>query len=214
MEANKITLKTFAAAIAAILFLEALFTLMQAAINLSSIAALGLFRCLETVLLVVIVLRLEKDTAAIGLARSGLADGFKKGLIWSAGFGIIIGVVYSALLAGGINALQFFGSPPAWSQPHVFSFLLVGGIIGPITEEIFFRGIVYGFFRKWGATVAIIASTLLFVFLHPTGVNLPLTQTVGGILFAVAYEKEQNLIVPITIHCLGNIAIFALTIFT
>ena len=28
-----------------------------------------------------------------------------------------------------------------------------------------------------------------------------------------AYEKEQNLMVPITIHCLGNLAIFSLTIF-
>jgi hypothetical protein len=37
------------------------------------------------------------------------------------------------------------------------------------------------------------------------------TQVVGGILFAAAYEIEKNLVVPITIHCLGNLAIFALS---
>jgi membrane protease YdiL (CAAX protease family) len=36
---------------------------------------------------------------------------------------------------------------------------------------------------------------------------------VGGIVFAIAYEKEKNLMVPITIHCLGNLAIFSLSIF-
>ena len=44
--------------------------------------------------------------------------------------------------------------------------------------------------------------------------HLPLTQIVGGIVFAIAYEKEKNLMVPVTIHCLGNLAIFSLTFFS
>jgi hypothetical protein len=35
---------------------------------------------------------------------------------------------------------------------------------------------------------------------------------VGGVLFAAAYEKEKNLLVPVTIHCLGNLAIFSLSL--
>jgi membrane protease YdiL (CAAX protease family) len=35
---------------------------------------------------------------------------------------------------------------------------------------------------------------------------------VGGIVFAVAYEVEGSLMVPITIHVLGNMAIFALSL--
>jgi membrane protease YdiL (CAAX protease family) len=89
----------------------------------------------------------------------------------------------------------------------------VGSVIGPIAEEIFFRGVIYGFFRQWGAVIAIIFSTLIFVFTHPIGGSIPVTQFVGGIVFAIAYEKEQNLMVPITIHCLGNLAIFSLSIF-
>jgi membrane protease YdiL (CAAX protease family) len=33
---------------------------------------------------------------------------------------------------------------------------------------------------------------------------------IGGILFAVSYEVEKNLLVPITIHSLGNLAIFTI----
>ncbi|MBW2341949.1 MAG: CPBP family intramembrane metalloprotease [Deltaproteobacteria bacterium] len=40
------------------------------------------------------------------------------------------------------------------------------------------------------------------------GWGIPLPQVVGGIVFAVAYEIEGSLMVPITIHVLGNLAIF------
>jgi membrane protease YdiL (CAAX protease family) len=78
-----------------------------------------------------------------------------------------------------------------------------------VTEELFFRGILYGYFRRWGIFPALFLSTLFFVLLHPVKA-LAVTQTVGGVLFAAAYEIEGNLLVPITIHVLGNLAIFSL----
>ena len=89
-------------------------------------------------------------------------------------------------------------------------FFILGGFFAPLAEEIFFRGILYGFFRKWGISTAIIVSTLLFVLPHTSGHTLPITQIIGGILFAVSYEVEKNLLVPITIHSLGNLAIFTI----
>ncbi|MGD9179205.1 MAG: CPBP family intramembrane metalloprotease, partial [Desulfobacterales bacterium] len=87
-------------------------------------------------------------------------------------------------------------------------------LIGPLAEEIFFRGILYGFFRKWGVPTAILLSTLFFVLshTHTSGSIIPVTQLIGGILFAISYEVEKNLLVPITIHCLGNLAIFTLAL--
>ena len=90
------------------------------------------------------------------------------------------------------------------------AFFLTGALVAPLAEEIFFRGILYGFFRRWGISVAIISSTLLFVLSHTSSNTLPVTQLIGGILFAVSYEVEKNLLVPITIHTLGNLAIFTL----
>jgi membrane protease YdiL (CAAX protease family) len=42
--------------------------------------------------------------------------------------------------------------------------------------------------------------------------GFPLTQLVGGILFALSYEYSGNLMVPITIHATGNLAIFTLSL--
>lgn len=203
-----------AVTVAAILFIETGFRLAMFGKTASPLLALGTIRCLESILLVVIAVWLEKDLGAIGFSRPRLRAGCVKGLIWSACFGIAAGVLFLVLYAAGINALELLHSPKPSSWQHIIIFFLVGGVIGPIAEEIFFRGIIYGFFRQWGAIIAIILSTLIFVLTHSFGGNLPVTQLVGGIVFAIAYEKEQNLMVPITIHCLGNIAIFSLTIFS
>jgi membrane protease YdiL (CAAX protease family) len=88
----------------------------------------------------------------------------------------------------------------------------VGGIISPVVEEIFFRGILFGFFRRWGATTAVVLSTILFVLPHLKRGAIPVTQMVGGVVFAAAYEKEKSLAAPIIIHSLGNLSIFSLSL--
>jgi membrane protease YdiL (CAAX protease family) len=135
-------------------------------------------------------------------------------LAWSAGFGIAAGILFSVLLATGINPLKLVHTPLPSAAWQIIIFFIVGGVIGPVWEEIFFRGIIFGFFRRWGLYLAILISTALFVLPHYDGNHLPFTQIVGGIVFAAAYEKEKSLVVPITIHCLGNIAVFSLTLFS
>ena len=213
MEANTISLKTFTICLAAVVLIETGFRLAVSAKIASSLSALGLIRCLESLVLVTAVLTNEKKIAAIGLSPAKIKYGFGKGLIWSACFGVAAGVLYLLLLAYDIEGLELLHRPGPSSWHRVAAFLVVGGIIGPIAEEIFFRGVVFGFFRRWGAFTAVFVSTLLFVGIHPLGSGIPITQIVGGVVFALAYEKEQNLMVPITIHCLGNLAIFSLTVF-
>jgi membrane protease YdiL (CAAX protease family) len=105
--------------------------------------------------------------------------------------------------------LQLIRIPLPSDPSEILQLFIVGGLVGPVTEELFFRGILYGYFRRWGIFPALFLSTLFFVLLHPVKV-LAVTQTVGGVLFAAAYEIEGNLLVPITIHVLGNLAIFSL----
>ena len=211
MEANKFTLKTLVISIAVVFAMETVFRLTLSGQKASPLLALGIIRCIEAVLLVIIANRFEKDPNAIGLSKSKLYPGLKRGLVWSAGFGIAAGILFTVLLAAGINPLKLVHTPLPSAPRQIILFYLVGGVIGPVWEEIFFRGIIFGFFRRWGLYAAILISTALFVWPHYDGSNLPLTQIVGGIVFAAAYEKEKSLVVPITIHCLGNIAIFSLT---
>ena len=213
MEAKKITLKTVVISIAAVLIAEVLIRPAAIALFVSPLPGIGITRMVEIFLLIMIVVQFEKSTGAIGLTPEEMFSGFKKGLIWSACFGIAAGILILFLYAAGMNALRLLYTPLPHSKLLVLIYLLVGGVIGPVAEETFFRGILYGFFRQWGVYTAVALSTLLFVLPHLTGGNLPFTQIVGGAVFAIAYEKEQSLLVPITIHCLGNLAIFSTGLF-
>ena len=62
-------------------------------------------------------------------------------------------------------------------------------------------------------SAALILTTLIFVSAHAGYAGtIPVTQTVGGIIFAISYEAEANLMVPITIHVLGNTAMVTLSL--
>ena len=214
MEANKITLKTLAISIAVVFAIETAFRLAINGQPGSHLTALGIVRCMQAFFLFFIAHRFEKNLNAIGLSRSKMLPGLARGLIWSVCFGIAAIALFSVLFAAGINPLKLVHTPLPSAPRQIFIYFLVGGVIAPVSEEIFFRGIIFGFFRRWGVYAAILISTALFVLPHYDGHHLPLTQIVGGIVFAIAYEKEKNLMVPVTIHCLGNLAIFSLTFFS
>jgi len=209
VEAKQVQIKTLILSVVAVACVEAGLVLTKAPFN--PMLRLGVARLLELGLIVWIVHIVETNVVAIGLHRTRWITGLKKGLLWSAGFGALSGIVSGILFLAEINPLIFIRTALPKSSPDVLYFFLVGGIVAPMTEEVFFRGILYGFLRRWGIAVALVLSTCAFAFTHGLGHGFPLTQVVGGILFAAAYEMEKNLLVPITIHCLGNMAIFALS---
>ena len=121
-------------------------------------------------------------------------------------------LVSIGLFAAGINPLTLIRIRLPRQTVDLLLFFIVGGIVGPVAEELFFRGILYGFLRRWGVILALILSTLIFVLCHPISHGIPVTRLVGGLVFALAYEIGDSLIVPITIHGLGNLAIFTLSL--
>lgn len=173
-----------------------------------SIILLGIIRTIEIFLLIFIILKIEDSLSPIGLAKETIIQGIKKGAIWSVSFGLIVAVAFSLMFFSGIDPLKLIGPRLPRDQIKLICYFLVGGIIGPIAEEIFFRGIIYGFFRRYGAVAAILLSTMAFAAFHPFGGGIPVTQIIGGLLFAVSYEMEKNLLVPMVIHISGNLAIF------
>ena len=212
METGKIKIKTVLVSLAVIVAIEVVAGLAVSGGADNLLLILGVARLLETIFIVLTVLILEGGTFSIGLSISGVTFGLKRGVIWSAGFGIIVLFVSVVLFAFGINPIALVHTRLPAGQGELALFFLVGGIVSPVAEEVFFRGVIYGFFRRWGVFVAITLSTLAFVLVHPAGAGIPLPQITGGVLFAVAYEKERNLLVPITIHILGNMAIFGLSL--
>ena len=210
METDRIKIKTFIIVIASIVFIEIAAIIPASEIHTNPMIILGIVRLLEITMIILVVMIWGKGLSCIGLGTSTITRGIKKGLLWSAFFGLATGIVFLVLYFSGINPLTFFHTQLPDKNADIFLFLTVGCIVGPVAEELFFRGILYGFFRKWGILPALIFTTIIFVFSHRNISVLPVTQIVGGVIFALAYEIEENLMVPIIIHILGNTAIFIL----
>ena len=213
MEAKQIDRKTLIISLAAIISVEWSLRVVVSKGLFDSMVTLGAARLLEIILVILVLLIWGRGVSSVGLAPSRIIPGLRKGLVWSAGFGIVAFFAFVVLYVAGVNALILMQARLPTRLGQIILFFFIGGILAPIAEEIFFRGILYGFFRRWGVLLAVALSTLLFVVAHPMshqGVFVP--QVVGGIVFAVAYEVEGSLLVPITIHVLGNMAIFTLSL--
>jgi membrane protease YdiL (CAAX protease family) len=211
MEANRITVASLIVSTGAVLCVEAAAGAVAARIPLNPMILLGVIRLLEIALLVLAAVIYGNGLSSVGLAQSSIFPGFARGVLWSAGFGMSALVAHLILYAIGINGMTLIHTNLPGSLGAISLLFLVGGVVGPAAEEIFFRGILYGFFRRWGVFVALTMSTLVFVVAHPGFPHIPVTQVVGGIVFAMAYEIEGSLMAPLTIHVLGNTAIFMLS---
>jgi membrane protease YdiL (CAAX protease family) len=212
MEADRITVTSLMVSIGAVLCVELAAGLVAPRSPLNPIVFMGIVRLIETALLVAAVVLGGSGWSSIGLARVNAVHGVVRGLLWSVGFGISACIVHLILCAVGINGMTLIHASLPRSAVPIALLFLVGGVIGPAAEEIFFRGILYGFFRRWGVFVALMVSTLAFIVVHPGFPRIPVTHLVGGVVFAVAYEIEGSLMAPLTIHVLGNTAIFTLSL--
>jgi hypothetical protein len=111
-----------------------------------------------------------------------------------------------------LNKLNF---PLSANPVTVFLFLLKDKILiilfilqviffAPISEEIFFRGILYKLMRKkFSFRVSSVLVSVAFALLHKTPqIILPLF--IISIFLCYLYEKTQSIITPITFHFLFN----------
>ena len=210
MDTDRRALNACMAAAIGILAVEALAAWATARLGVPALAAIGLARAVDLGVIALSMRRYRFDRGEIFMPGGSLVRGLRRGLLWSAGFGILAALGFVAALLLHLEPLRLIGSPTAARGPEAVLFFAVGGVIGPIAEELFFRGLLYRALRRWGAPAAILGTTLLFALLHPAAAGLPVTQIIGGLGFAAAVEIEKNLFVPITIHVLGNLAIFSL----
>jgi membrane protease YdiL (CAAX protease family) len=212
MDTGKVKIKPFFISVAVILCLETAADAAMSAISIHPMVFLGFLRLVEICSLIIISISCGKGLSSIGLSSAQILPGIKKGLIWSLCIGAGAAVVSAGLMAMKTNPVSLIKTPMPASPGDLTLFLVVGTLIAPIAEEVFFRGILFGFLRRWGVAAAIVFSSLIFVLIHPTGSGLPVVQIVGGFLFAFSYEAGKSLMVPIIIHVLGNASIFFLSL--
>lgn len=84
-------------------------------------------------------------------------------------------------------------------------FFLVGCVLGPFAEELFFRGTLYAWLReRMPPAVAIALSSLLFAGLHPGFA----VQFIGGLLFASLFEWRKSIWAGFIVHAAANLGIW------
>jgi len=94
------------------------------------------------------------------------------------------------------------------SRPTLlFVLTILVTFLGPIAEEVFFRGFAYPVLRRrLGIRNAIILISFVFALLHTNLIGL-LPILALGILLAYLYEKTGSLIPSITVHMIHNLII-------
>ena len=83
---------------------------------------------------------------------------------------------------------------------------LFAAILGPVIEELFFRGFLYGAFKKYiGVFWAMMITAAIFATLHAHIVGFVPIMALG-VLLAYLYEKTGTLVSSITVHMMHNLS--------
>ena len=153
----------------------------------------------------IVVRRRGLRWAEIGLGRIG-----RRPLALAALIGVALVPVVSVTEA--LLGLSFEDTMIRLIAPEGFTWWgLIGavvflGVITPIAEEVYFRGIVYGWLRsRLRVALAAPASAALFAathFVYPWPMMLMVAGL--GVIFALAYEISGSLWAPIAIHATYN----------
>lgn len=208
--ARETTIKLSAAAICMVLLMDVAARLLPE--MASPLTTTLLLRILQLMVMALLLRRQFTEGNLGSLAPDALKRAIARGAAWSLGFGAVAGAGALLLALIGINPMHLVRMRLPQDPATLALFFITGGLVAPMAEEFFFRGIIYRLLRPVGVVPAIVISTLLFASAHAMHGALPLTQLVGGILFAVAFEKEGHLAVPVIIHGVGNTALFTLSL--
>lgn len=134
---------------------------------------------------------------------------------WSVGK-MIAAAVIAAAAAVALNAAILY-SPlpdifPGFNDAAATSFkgqnpillILTMVILGPIAEELAFRGLTYDRMKRYlGVPWSIVISSLMFGIYHANMIQFIYT-SIMGLLLALYYEKSGSLIVPVIAHMAMN----------
>lgn len=140
------------------------------------------------------------------------------GILWFILFSLLLAAFYTG---GGFLLLHLRPSLVAGLAPRQaiermgFLWAMVAFCASaPIGEEIIYRGILYRPLReRLGPWKAILISAAVFAVAHNVlsfSLFIPVTQFIGGLILAYAYEKSNSLLFPIVYHACGNALLFAL----
>lgn len=127
-----------------------------------------------------------------------------------------LGLLVQSLLPGGLESLMQGARmqtlvPQTFTWSGFLSTILLGGILVPAAEELFFRGAIHTWVRRFvPPCAAVLISSTVFALGHADTFVVILTSFILGAVNAVLLDRTRSLWVPFAVHALNNSLAFAL----
>ena len=91
---------------------------------------------------------------------------------------------------------------PAWDT---VVYVLTLCFVIPVTEELTFRGVIFGQLRReFGPWASVFISALLFGIMHGISIHIGYA-ILCGIIIASCYHQTDSILAPILLHCIFNV---------
>ena len=133
-------------------------------------------------------------------------------LLLAYGVSYLSDIVFSFLTPATSNQIALNELIDMTGRQELLYLLLITCLLGPITEELVYRGVLMNTFLKdspWYGDVLL--SACVFGYVHVADGITPLaffTYASGGAIVAFLYRKTHSLYYPILLHLMINIAAF------
>lgn len=133
-------------------------------------------------------------------------------LLLAYGVNHLSGIVFSFLTPATSNQMALNELVEMTGRQELLYLLLITCLLGPITEELVYRGVLMNTFLKdspWYGDVLL--SACVFGYVHVSSGLTPLaffTYASGGAISALLYRKTHSLFYPILLHIMINITAF------
>lgn len=153
-----------------------------------------------------------RSAAALGLVRPA-----GRWLLIGAGCGLagflanrVVVVSYVAITGDHSNPQEGMADTAMGGLWWQFGLLLLfGAVLTPIGEELLFRGVSFGWLRRWGFALAAVVSSVIFGLAHGVNAVLP-AAILLGLVHAWLYERSGSLWPAVISHAVNNGIVFVL----
>ena len=121
-------------------------------------------------------------------------------------------LLWVALFVLWAGAQEFLGSGPSargsWAGRYDSTQIAVRiaaiGLVYPIAEEFFFRGVFLGVVRsRFGTAAAVLVPAVIFGLIH-TQYDWPVWIVADGLFFGLCRVSTRSVYVPMLLHAMGN----------